>query len=46
VTRWEVGGGYSIQRNVLIKLEYQHNVRDGGRVTDLSLGGLQIVYWF
>jgi hypothetical protein len=46
VTRWEVGGGYSIQRNLLVKVEYQHNVRDGGRVTALSLGGMQIVYWF
>ena len=30
VTRVEVGGGYSIQRNLLLKLSYQHNNRDGG----------------
>jgi hypothetical protein len=46
VTRWEIGGGYSIQRNLLLKLEYQHNSRDGGRVTNLSLGAVQLVYWF
>ena len=32
VTRLEVGGGYSIQRNLLLKLSFQHNTRDGGRV--------------
>jgi len=46
VTRWEVGGGYSIQRNVMIKVEFQHNVRDGGRVTDLPLAAAQVVFWF
>jgi hypothetical protein len=46
VTRWEVGAGYSLQRNLLLKLEYQHNTRPGGRVTDLSLGAAQVVFWF
>jgi hypothetical protein len=46
VTRIEVGGGYSIQRNLLLKLSYQHNTRDGGRVTMLNLGAAQLVYWF
>ena len=46
VTRWEVGGGYSLQRNLLLKLEYQHNARDGGRVQKLSLGAAQLVFWF
>jgi hypothetical protein len=46
LTRVEVGGGYSIQRNLIVKLAYQHNSRDGGRVRDLSLGALQVVFWF
>ena len=46
VTRWEIGGGYSLQRNLLLKIEYQHNKRDGGRVTDLSLVAAQVVFWF
>jgi hypothetical protein len=46
VTRIEIGGGYSIQRNLLLKMSWQHNVRDGGRVTRLNLGAAQIVYWF
>jgi hypothetical protein len=46
VTRIEIGGGYSIQRNLLLKLAWQRNTRDGGRVTALNLGSAQIVYWF
>src|SRR5262249_59380334 len=30
VTRVEVGGGVSIQRNLVLKVAYQHNARDGG----------------
>src|SRR5262249_55496357 len=32
VTRLEVGAGYSIQRNLLAKVSYQRNRRDGGRL--------------
>jgi hypothetical protein len=46
VTRWDVGGGYSLQRNLLLKLDFQHNIRDGGRVTEQSLGSAQLVFWF
>jgi hypothetical protein len=46
VTRVEVGGGYSVLRNVLVKVSGQHNSRDGGRVTSLNLLAAQIVYWF
>jgi hypothetical protein len=46
VTRFEVGGGYSIQRNLVLKLAYQHNVREGGRVPRLNLSAAQVVYWF
>ena len=46
VTRLEVGGGYSIQRNLVLKVTYQHNTRDGGRVPRLNLGAAQVVFWF
>ena len=32
VTRATLGGGYSIQRNLILKAEFQLNTRDGGRV--------------
>jgi hypothetical protein len=47
VSRLEVGGGYSIQRNLLAKASYQRNRRDGGRlVSKANLVGVQLVYWF
>ena len=46
VTRVELGAGYSIQRNLLVKVEYQHNARSGGRVQQLHLGAAQLVFWF
>jgi hypothetical protein len=46
VTRVEVGGGYSLLRNLLLKVSGQHNTRDGGRITSLNLASAQIVYWF
>jgi hypothetical protein len=46
VTRVEIGGGYSIRRNLLLKVSGQHNTRDGGRVTNLNLMAAQLVYWF
>jgi hypothetical protein len=47
VTRVEVGGGYSIQRNLLLKLAYQHNTRNGGPLQQTAkLGALQLVFWF
>jgi len=48
VTRVEVGGGWSIQRNLLLKLSVQRNTRDGGRVQprDATLAAGQLVFWF
>src|SRR6266853_358211 len=46
VTRVEVGGGYSIQRNLLLKVSWQYNTRDGGRVTRETLAAAQLVFWF
>jgi hypothetical protein len=46
VTRYSVGGGYSIQRNLLLKLEFQHNTRDGGLVRSSNPLAAQLVFWF
>jgi len=46
VTRVEIGGGYAIVRNLLLKLSYQHNTRPAGRTTTLNLGAAQAVFWF
>lgn len=46
VTRFEVGGGYLLQRNLQLKASFQHNARDGGRVTHLKIGSAQVVFWF
>ncbi len=47
VTRLEVGPGISIQRNLLLKLSYQHNTRDGGPYApQRNQGAFQLVYWF
>ncbi len=45
VTRVEIGGGFSVQRNLLLKLSFQLNSRDGGRVRQANLGAAQIVFW-
>ena len=46
VTRLEIGGGFSLQRNLLLKLSYQYNRRDGGRIRTLSLPAAQLLFWF
>jgi hypothetical protein len=46
VRRLEIGGGYSIIRNVMLKASVQRNTRQGGRVQRDTLGALQVVYWF
>jgi hypothetical protein len=47
VNRIEAGGGYSLQRNLLLKLSYQHNTRDGGRLaTPANQVATQAVFWF
>jgi hypothetical protein len=47
VTRIEVGGGYSLQRNLLLKLSYQYDRRDGGVLVGVAhLGAAQLVFWF
>jgi hypothetical protein len=46
VRRIEVGGGYYIRRNILVKGVYQHNRRDGGIHRSLGVPSAQVVYWF
>jgi hypothetical protein len=46
VTRLETGVGYYLQRNVIVRGSIQINRRDGGRVRDLTLPALQLLYWF
>ena len=46
VTRVEAGGGYSIQRNLLVKVSAQIDQRDGGRVRRSRLVAGQLVFWF
>ena len=46
VTRFEAGGGYSLQRNLLLKLAAQFDARDGGRTRKAQLFAGQLVFWF
>ena len=46
VTRLEAGGGYYIQRNLLVKASCQRNTRSGGRVTRATLAAVQVQFWF
>ena len=48
VTRVEVGGGYSILRNLQAKASVQRDVRDGGRRCGgaPSSAPAQLVFWF
>ena len=50
VTRLEVGGGYYIRQNVLAKVTYQHNWREGERYQQRDrrtrFVATQVVYWF
>src|SRR6202795_1688909 len=46
VTRATLGGGYSIQRNLILKAEFQLNARDGGRVHREPIAAAQVVFWF
>lgn len=45
VTRLEAGIGYYIRRNLVAKGTYQHNWRDGGRVTSRGFFAAQLHFW-
>ena len=47
VKRLEAGVGYSLQRNLLLKLSYQLNRRDGGKLEKFeNFPAAQLVFWF
>jgi hypothetical protein len=47
VTRIEIGAGYSIQRNLLLKGSFQHDDRDGGFLQKVEkMLAAQLVFWF
>jgi hypothetical protein len=46
VTRLELGTSYAILRNVVAKVAWQRNTREGGRVTREQIAAAQVVYWF
>jgi len=46
VTRVEVGGGYYVRRNLLLRASVQNNERDGGRVLSSRFLAGQVLYWF
>jgi hypothetical protein len=42
----EMGGGYSVRRNVLLKAIYQHDWRDGNFAPSLNAVSAQALWWF
>ncbi len=46
VFRTEIGGGYSIQRNLQLKVSFQHNTRNAGKATRINATAAQVVFWF
>jgi hypothetical protein len=46
VTRVEIGEGYSLQRNLVLKFSYQYSARDGGDVRTQGLVAGQLQFWF
>ncbi len=46
VTRIEVGGGYSLMHNLVLKLAVQRNTRDTRRTPSRTFVATQAVFWF
>lgn len=46
VGRLEVGGGYSLQRNLVLRAVAQVNRRDGGRIENRTFLSTQVAWWF
>ncbi|HYE85595.1 MAG TPA: hypothetical protein VEA16_04535 [Vicinamibacterales bacterium] len=44
--RFETGIGYSLTRNIIVKVAWQKNGRDGGRIRKDALTAAQVLYWF
>jgi hypothetical protein len=46
VFRTEIGGGYSIQRNLQLKVSFQRDTRNAGKATRINATSAQLVFWF
>jgi hypothetical protein len=46
VVRVEIGLGYSLQRNLVVRASLQLNERDTGRIASARLPAVQVHYWF
>lgn len=46
VSRVEAGAGVYLRRNLIWKVVYQGNWRDGGRLRKLHVGASQLLFWF
>ena len=46
VTRLELGGGYLLRRNLVVRAAAQFNQRDGGRVRQRTYLTSQVAWWF
>jgi hypothetical protein len=46
VDRLEIGGGYQIQRYLILKASWQRNRRDGGKVLKQDFLAAQVLLWF
>jgi hypothetical protein len=46
VSRYEIGGGINLQRNLTARGVVQRNWRDGGRVKQRTYVSAQLTYWF
>ena len=46
VTRFEVGGGYYVRRNMVAKVAYQHNWRENPLERRTRFVAAQMIYWF
>jgi hypothetical protein len=46
VTRFEIGGGYTVQRNLILRAVAQMNRRDGGRIKNRTFFSTQVAWWF
>jgi hypothetical protein len=46
VSRLEIGGGYYLQRNLILRVSVQRVRRDGGRIQRATIPAAQLLYWF
>jgi predicted porin len=46
VRRFEIGGGYYLQRNVIARVSWQYNQRDTARFNRGRFVAAQLLFWF